>query len=289
MTRNQLTEQIFSKQSYLCVGLDTDVEKIPTHLQQSKNAVFEFNKAIIDATKDLCVAYKINTAFYEARGLQGWEEMERTVNYIPSTHFKIADAKRGDIGNTSSQYAKAFFESMNFDAITVAPYMGYDSVKPFLEFKDKWAIVLGLTSNPGANDFEFQQLISKSDTLEEGVHILKSKSPYLYEYVLETVSGWGTPDNLMFVIGATQGKEFLNIRNLTPSHFYLVPGVGFQGGSLKEISEHAMNDDCGILVNASRAIIYASQKENFAEEARIVAMQYQSEMKTYLEAYKIAR
>ena len=283
MTRNQLIEQIFSKRSYLCVGLDTDIDKIPKHLRQGKDAVFEFNKAIIDATKDLCVAYKINTAFYEARGLKGWEEMERTVAYIPSTHFKIADAKRGDIGNTSAQYAKAFFESMNFDAITVAPYMGHDSVKPFLEFKDKWAIVLGLTSNPGANDFEMQQLTTKADTLEEGVHISRSRSPYLYEYVLETVSGWGTPDNLMFVVGATQANEFRNIRALSPPHFYLVPGVGFQGGSLKEISENAMNEDCGLLVNASRAIIYASQHENFAEEARIVAGQYVSEMNIYLE------
>ena len=289
MNRNQLIEQIFSKRSYLCVGLDTDIDKIPKHLRQSKDGVFEFNRSIIDATKDVCVAYKINTAFYEARGLKGWEEMERTVAYIPSTHFKIADAKRGDIGNTSTQYAKAFFETMNFDAITVAPYMGHDSVKPFLEFKDKWTIVLGLTSNPGANDFEFQRLVAKVDILEEGVHISKSKSPYLYEHVLETVSGWGTPDNLMFVVGATQAKEFLNIRSLTPSHFYLVPGVGFQGGSLKDISEYAMNDDCGILVNASRAIIYASPKEDFAEEARMVAMQYQSEMKTYMEANKIAR
>ena len=289
MTRNQLIEQIFSKQSYLCVGLDTDVEKIPKHLQDHKDAVFEFNKAVIDATRDLCVAYKINTAFYEARGLKGWEDMERTVAYIPSTHFKIADAKRGDIGNTSAQYAKAFFDVMNFDAITVAPYMGQDSVKPFLEFNNKWTIVLGLTSNPGANDFEFQQLTTTSEILEEGVHISKSRSPYLYEYVLETVSGWGTPNNLMFVIGATQGSEFRNIRAIAPDHFYLVPGVGFQGGSLKEISENAMNEDCGLLVNVSRAVIYASEKENFAEEARVVAKQYQTEMTTYLEAQKIPR
>ena len=289
MTRNQLIEQIFSKQSYLCVGLDTDVEKIPKHLQDHKDAVFEFNKAVIDATRDLCVAYKINTAFYEARGLKGWEDMERTVAYIPSTHFKIADAKRGDIGNTSAQYAKAFFDVMNFDAITVAPYMGQDSVKPFLEFNNKWTIVLGLTSNPGANDFEFQQLTTTSEILEEGVHISKSRSPYLYEYVLEIVSGWGTPNNLMFVIGATQGSEFRNIRAIAPDHFYLVPGVGFQGGSLKEISENAMNEDCGLLVNVSRAVIYASEKENFAEEARVVAKQYQTEMTTYLEAQKIPR
>ena len=289
MTRNQLIDLIFSKRSYLCVGLDTDLEKIPAHLQQNKDPVFEFNKAIIDATKDLCVAYKINTAFYEARGLKGWEDMERTVAYIPPTHFKIADAKRGDIGNTSSQYARAFFESMNFDAITVAPYMGHDSVKPFLEFKDKWTIVLGLTSNPGANDFEFQQLTTNSDILDEGVHISKSRSPLLYEYVLETVSDWGTPENLMFVVGATQGKEFQNIRRITPSHFYLVPGVGFQGGSLKQISEHALNKDCGLLVNASRAIIYASQKEDFAEEAKIVARQYQTEMNSHLARQELTR
>jgi len=228
------------------------------------------------------VGYKINTAFYEARGLKGWAEMERTVDYIPTTHFKIADAKRGDIGNTSAQYAKAFFESMNFDAITVAPYMGHDSVKPFLEFKNKWTIVLGLTSNPGAADFELQQLIRKADTLEEEVHISKSETSYLYEYVLETVSDWGSPENLMFVVGATQANEFLNIRKLTPDHFYLVPGLGFQGGSLKEISENAMNGDCGLLVNASRAIIYASQKENFAEEAATIAKEYQKEMAGYL-------
>jgi orotidine-5'-phosphate decarboxylase len=282
MTRQQLIDQIFLKRSYLCVGLDTDIDKIPRHLLKNADPVFEFNKAIIDATKDICVGYKINTAFYEARGLKGWAEMERTVDYIPTTHLKIADAKRGDIGNTSAQYAKAFFESMNFDAITVAPYMGHDSVKPFLEFKDKWTIVLGLTSNPGAADFELQQLIRKADTLEEEVHISKSETSYLYEYVLETVSDWGSPENLMFVVGATQANEFLNIRKLTPDHFYLVPGLGFQGGSLKEISENAMNGDCGLLVNASRAIIYASHKENFAEEAATIAKEYQKEMAGYL-------
>jgi len=286
MTRKELTEQIFRKSSYLCVGLDTDPEKIPAHLHSERNAVVEFNKRIIDATKEWCVAYKINTAFYEARGAKGWEEMEETVNYIPSTHFKIADAKRGDIGNTSAQYAKAFFETLAFDAITVAPYMGEDSIKPFLEFKNKWTIVLGLTSNPGAHDFELQQLFSKADVLEEGVHISRMETPSLYEHVLTTVSGWGTTDNLMFVIGATQPNEFRNIRELTPNHFYLVPGVGFQGGSLKEISENAMIDDCGLLVNASRAIIYASAKENFEKEAAIVAKQYQVEMNMHLIANK---
>jgi orotidine-5'-phosphate decarboxylase len=275
MTRQFLVEQIKKKQSYLCVGLDTDITKIPKHLQLHPDAVFEFNKAIIDATKDLCVAYKINTAFYEAMGLKGWEAMEKTVNYIPAEHFKIADAKRGDIGNTSSQYAKAFFEQMPFDAITLAPYMGEDSVKPFLEYEGKWTIVLGLTSNKGANDFELTKVAGGSDESE-------NNSEFLYEKVLKTVSGWGTPGNLMFVIGATQADAFINIRKLTPDHFYLVPGVGTQGGSLKDISEKAMNSDCGILVNASRVIIYASEKEDFANEARAIAQQYQYEMAGYL-------
>ena len=266
MTRQQLVSQIFKKQSYLCVGLDTDLTKVPKHLLSEADPVFSFNKAIIDATKDLCVSYKINTAFYESLGVKGWETMEKTVHYIGDEHFKIADAKRGDIGNTSSHYAKAFFETLPFDAITVAPYMGEDSVKPFLEYEGKWAIVLGLTSNKGANDFELQQA---------------GDGP-LYEKVLKTVSSWGTQDNLMFVVGATQADSFTNIRRLTPNHFYLVPGVGAQGGSLNEISEKAMTKDCGILVNASRAIIYASEKENFAEEARAIAEQYQFEMNKYL-------
>lgn len=276
MTREQLVHQIHQKQSYLCVGLDTDITKIPAHLQSHPNAIVEFNKAIIDTTKDFCVSYKINTAFYEAMGVKGWLAMEETVNSIPSTHFKIADAKRGDIGNTSSQYAKAFFETMNFDAITVAPYMGEDSVRPFLEYEGKWAIVLGLTSNKGANDFELKQLLS-----ENGEAHLRSE--YLYERVLRTVSQWGNPTNLMFVVGATQAEEFVNIREIIPDHFLLVPGVGAQGGSLKDISQKAMNKDCGLLVNASRAIIYASEKENFAEEAKAIAQQYQFEMKSYLQ------
>ena len=282
MTRHQLVEHIFRKGSYLCVGLDTDIAKIPRHLLSNADPVFQFNKQIIDATKDLCVGYKINTAFYEAMGVKGWESLERTVNYLPQEHFKIADAKRGDIGNTSSQYAKAFFESLNFDAVTVAPYMGEDSVKPFLDYRDKWAIVLGLTSNAGAKDFELQRFETKTDLLDEGIHIEKHGSKFLYEMVLEKVSRWGSTNNLMFVIGATQAEEFANIRQLTPEHFYLVPGIGAQGGSLKEISKKAMTKDCGILVNASRAIIYASDKENFADEARAIAKQYQSEMASYL-------
>jgi len=282
MTRHQLVEQIFKKGSYLCVGLDTDITKIPRHLLSGADPVFQFNKHIIDATKDLCVSYKINTAFYEAMGVKGWESLERTVSYIPREHFKISDIKRGDIGNTSSQYAKAFFESLNFDAVTVAPYMGEDSVSPFLEYKDKWAIVLGLTSNSGAKDFELQRFDTKTDLLDEGIHIEKHGTKFLYEMVLEKASKWGNPNNLMFVVGATQADEFANIRQLTPEHFYLVPGVGAQGGSLEEISKKAMTKDCGILVNASRAIIYASGKENFAEEARVIAKQYQSEMTSYL-------
>jgi len=266
MTRLQLVEQIRKKRSYLCVGLDTDITKVPPHLLKEQDPVFAFNKAVIDATHDLCVSYKINTAFYEALGLKGWEAMGKTVRYIGDEHFKIADAKRGDIGNTSTQYAKAFFETLPFDSITVAPYMGKDSVEPFLQYPGKWAIVLGLTSNAGANDFELQS----------------SGKQLLYEKVLQTVSAWGTPANLMFVVGATQADAFINIRKLTPDHFYLVPGVGAQGGSLKDISEKAMNKDCGILVNASRAIIYASNKEDFAKAARKEAQAYQVEMTEYL-------
>src|SRR5260221_2197926 len=283
MTRQQLIDQIFQKQSYLCVGLDSDITKIPKHLLSHPDPVFEFNKKIIDATKDLCVAYKLNTAFYEAMGAKGWETLEKTVSYIPGEHFKIADAKRGDIGNTSSQYAKAFFEAMPFDAITVSPYMGEDSVKPFLEYEGKWAIVLGLTSNSGARDFELQKFIEKTDSLEEGIHIRKEDTRFLYEVVLEKASEWGTPDNLMFVVGATQADEFINIRKITPHHFYLVPGVGAQGGGLKEISEKALiKNECGLLVNVSRAIIYASDGEDFNKVARRVAAKYQKEMEQYI-------
>ncbi len=273
MTRKQLIEQIQQKKSYLCVGLDTDITKIPQHLQSHPDAIFEFNKQIIDATKDLCVSYKINTAFYEAMGLKGWEAMEQTVNYIPTEHFTIADAKRGDIGNTSSQYAKAFFETLNFDAITVAPYMGEDSIRPFLEYENKWTIVLGLTSNKGAKDFEQLRLVPE-DTSQS--------SEFVYERVLKTVAKWGTEKNLMFVTGATQATEFENIRNIIPNHFLLVPGVGFQGGSLEEVSKYGMNKDCGLLVNASRAIIYAGDGENFSAEARTIAQQYQTEMAAYI-------
>lgn len=267
MTRSQLIEQVFVKKSYLCIGLDTDFERIPTHLKSTPDAVFEFNKQIIDNTLDLCVSYKINTAFYESMGSKGWDIMQRTVEYIPSTHFKIADAKRGDIGNTSSQYAKAFFEVLNFDAITVAPYMGEDSVRPFLEFENKWAIVLALTSNKGSADFQQQ----------------RTGDEWLYEKVIKQVASWGTPDNLMFVVGATKPAEMQAIRKIIPEHFMLVPGVGFQGGNLREVSDHGLNTSCGLLVNVSRAIIYAGEKEDFVAEARAIALQYQQEMKQYLE------
>ncbi len=266
MKREELIEQIKKKKSYLCVGLDTSIEKIPLYLRSHPDAVFEFNKKIIDVTKDLCVAYKINTAFYEANGVKGWEIMERTANYIPSTHFKIADAKRGDIGNTSSQYAKAFFDVLNFDAITVAPYMGADSIQPFLDYTNKWTIVLGLTSNKGSEDFEQ----------------LKTGENYLYEEVIRKVSGWGNKENLMFVVGATKASDLSLIRKIVPDNFLLIPGVGVQGGSLEEVSKYGLNKDCGLLVNASRAIIYAGRDEGFADVARAVAMQYQREMMTYV-------
>ncbi len=274
MHRKILIEEIKKKKTFLCVGLDTDIDKIPEHLKGNKNSIFEFNKQIIDATKDLCVSYKINTAFYEAIGSKGWEAMEQTVDYIPATHFKIADAKRGDIGNTSTQYAKAFFETLKFDAITVAPYMGEDSIRPFLEFKDKWTIVLGLTSNKGAADFEMLKVVGQATN--NGV------VEFLYEKVLEKISNWGSTENLMFVVGATQATELIKIRQIIPDHFLLVPGVGFQGGSLSDVSKFGMNKDCGLLVNVSRAIIYAGKDENFALEAREIALQYQTEMSALL-------
>jgi len=283
MTRQQLTAMIRSTGTYLCVGLDTDPTKIPAHLQSHADPVYEFNRQIIDATKDHCVAYKINTAFYESSGAKGWETMERTVDYIPSTHFKIADAKRGDIGNTSAHYAKAFFETLAFDAVTVAPYMGEDSVRPFLEHTGKWTILLGLTSNAGAKDFELQRMAPSPELRHPmiGLRRLVGEA-FLYEQVLTTASRWGTPDNLMFVIGATQADSFTAVRRLTPDHFYLVPGVGAQGGSLQEISDKAMNKDVGLLVNASRAVIFASSGEDFAEAATRVAAGYHQEMKKNL-------
>jgi orotidine-5'-phosphate decarboxylase len=276
MTRQQLVEQIRKKRSCLCVGLDTDFSKIPHHLLSEPDPVFSFNKAIIDATRDLCVSYKINTAFYEALGSKGWASMEKTFQYIGKEHFTIADAKRGDIGNTSAQYAKAFFQTMDVDAVTVAPYMGEDSVRPFLEYPGKWAIVLGLTSNKGANDFEMLRLVRGGTNHDSDDN---SQDSFLYEKVLKTVSSWGNIENLMFVVGATQAEAFTSIRKIIPDHFILVPGIGAQGGILKEVMIKAMNPDVGILINISRTIIYVSQEKDFALKVRDRAMQYLHEMK----------
>lgn len=267
MTKQELFNQIKQKQSFLCVGLDADINKIPKHLLQKEDPIFEFNKQIIDATKDLCVAYKPNTAFYESLGAKGWESLQKTVDYIPNDIFTIADAKRGDIGNTSKMYASAFFNNMNFDSVTVAPYMGEDSVKPFLDFDNKWVILLALTSNKGADDFQF----------------FTDGSDKLFEKVLTKSKGWGTDENLMYVVGATRPEMFTEIRKHVPNNFLLVPGVGAQGGELSEVCKYGMTNECGLLVNSSRGIIYAGNDENFAESARNSALKIQKEMGILLE------
>ena len=266
MTKQELINQIKQKQSFLCVGLDADINKIPKHLLKAEDPIFEFNKQIIDATKDLCVAYKPNTAFYESLGAKGWESLEKTINYIPDNIFTIADAKRGDIGNTSKMYASAFFDSMNFDSVTVAPYMGEDSVKPFLEFDNKWVILLALTSNKGADDFQF----------------FTDGSDRLFERVLTKSKEWGTDENLMYVVGATRPKMFTEIRKIAKDNFLLVPGVGAQGGELSEVCKYGMTKDCGLLVNSSRGIIYAGSDEKFPEAARSSALKIQKEMSILL-------
>ena len=270
MTREQLFENIRNKKSFLCVGLDSDIAKIPEHLFENEDALFEFNKAIIDATAPYCVAYKPNLAFYESLGLEGWDVLDRTVEYIKSNYpdqFIIADANRGDIGNTSTMYAKTFFGNMDFDSVTVVPYMGEDSVKPFLEYEGKWVTVLALTSNKGAFDFQFSE-----DA--EGVK--------LFEKVLKVSSKWGSADNMMYVVGATKAEMLSDIRNIIPEHFLLVPGVGAQGGSLQEVAKNGLNNQCGLLVNSSRAIIYADNTENFATSAAIAAQAVQAEMESIL-------
>ena len=272
MTRKEIFEQIQSKKSYLCVGLDSDINRIPPHLMKYDDPVFEFNKQIIDATKDLCVAYKPNLAFYESLGVDGWRSLEKTMKYIPEEHFTIADAKRGDIGNTSKMYAKAFFEKLNFDSVTVAPYMGIDSVQPFLEFEDKWVILLALTSNKGSNDFQFAS--------QDG------EMP-LYEKVMRTAQTWGTPEQLMFVVGATHPEKFEEIRRIAPDNFLLVPGVGAQGGDLEKLSTFGLNDLCGLLVNSSRGIIFAGQEEDFAEQARTSALKLQKGMEQILDNFLV--
>lgn len=269
MTTQQLIEQIRLKKSFLCIGLDVDLTKIPQHLLASEDPIFEFNKAIIDATHDLCVSYKPNTAFYEAYGIKGWQSLQKTINYINENYpeiFTIADAKRGDIGNTSTMYAKAFFEDLDFDSVTVAPYMGKDSVEPFLAFNNKHTIMLALTSNEGAFDFQTKNGDGKE----------------LYKVVIETSKTWKNSQNLMYVVGATKAEYFTEIRQLIPNSFLLVPGVGAQGGSLQEVCKYGMSENVGLLINSSRGIIYASNETDFAEKAREEALKMQQEMEVIL-------
>ena len=267
MTKEQLIEQIKLKRSFLCVGLDTDISKIPQHLLEEEDPIFEFNKAIIDATKEFTVAYKPNIAFYESLGAKGWESLQKTIDYIPKEIFTIADAKRGDIGNTSKMYAKTFFETMDFDSVTVAPYMGEDSVTPFLSFENKWVILLAVTSNKGGKDFQ---------------ELLVNGKP-LFTHVIHKSQSWASSEELMFVVGATRGELIGEVRALAPDNFFLVPGVGAQGGSLEEVAKYGLNKECGLLVNSSRGIIYASSDESFAKEAGQKAQQMQKEMEGILQ------
>lgn len=270
MTRQEIVNQIKAKKSFLCVGLDSDYDKLPKHLLESESPVFEFNKAIIDATAPFTIAYKPNLAFYESRGLTGWKDLELTVEYLKKNYpeiFLIADAKRGDIGNTSRMYADAFFKNMNFDSVTVAPYMGADSVKPFLEFENKFVILLALTSNKSAEDFQY--------------YSNKENAP-LYTQVIKTANTWGNANNMMFVVGATKASMLVNVREVAPENFLLVPGVGAQGGSLKEVAEYGMTKECGLIVNASRSVIFASQEKDFAEAAQAEARSMQEEMESLL-------
>ena len=267
MTRKELISQIKQKQSFLCVGLDTDIDKIPNHLLDLEDPVFEFNKQIIDVTKDLCIAYKPNIAFYESMGVSGWNSLQKTLDYIPKNIFTIADAKRADIGNTSNMYAETFFKNTDFDSVTVAPYMGADSITPFLKFENKWVIVLALTSNKGGLDFQT---------------IKSENGKALFEEVVETSQKWGTAENMMYVVGATRAEQLAEIRNIIPNHFLLVPGVGVQGGNLREVAKYGMNSDCGLLVNSSRGIIYAGEGIDFAEKAREEAQKLQQEMTVLL-------
>lgn len=270
MGSETLFQYIQQKSSYLCVGLDTDIRRIPTHLHQADDPIFEFNKQIIDATADFCVAYKPNIAFYESLGAKGWESLQKTLDYIPDDIFTIADAKRGDIGNTSGLYARAFFEEMNFDSITVAPYMGADSVKPFLRYEGKFVILLALTSNAGSADFQSLKL---------------ENDEFLFEKVLQTSQKWADENQLMYVMGATKAEQLEHIRQIIPHHFLLVPGVGAQGGDLEAVSRFGMNQKCGLLVNSSRGIIYAGSDKNFAQDARQSAQKIAQEMKVYLDKY----
>lgn len=267
MKRQEIIAQIKKKKSVLCVGLDTDITKIPKHLLTLEDPVFEFNKAIIEATNEYAVSYKINTAFYEANGIEGWISMQKTLAIIPKNCFTIADAKRGDIGNTSDQYAKAFFEKIPFDSITIAPYMGKDSISPFLQYEGKWAIVLGITSNEGSKDFQWLSVGDKQ----------------LFEQVLETVKGYGTDENTMFVVGATRTDQLAKVRSIVPNHFLLIPGIGAQGGDLTEVLKAALNKDYGVLINVSRGIIFADNGADFAAAAREQAQYYQREMAAFID------
>lgn len=274
MTRQQLIDQIFQKKTFLCVGLDTDIKKIPSHLLNEEDPIFAFNKAIIDATAPYCVAYKPNLAFYESMGVKGWISFDKTIAYLNDNypdHFIIADAKRGDIGNTSAMYARTFFEEMNLDALTVAPYMGEDSVTPFLQYPGKWVILLALTSNKGSHDFQLTT---------------DPNGERLFEKVLRKSQEWGNADNMMYVVGATQGQMFEDIRKVVPDHFLLVPGIGAQGGSLEEVCKYGMTKDCGLIVNSSRAIIYADKTENFATVAAQEAKKVSDQMAAVLDAAK---
>ena len=267
MKKSKLIEQIKLKKSFLCIGLDTDLGKIPSFLLDFEDPIFEFNKRIIDSTKDLCIAYKPNIAFYEAIGPKGWESLKKTIDYIPKDIFTIADAKRGDIGNTSNMYAEAFFKTYNFDSITLSPYMGEDSIMPFLSYSNKWSIVLALTSNKGAEDFQ------KVSTKSQGL---------LFQKVLKTVSQWGSTENTMFVVGATKASDLKKIREIVPDHFLLVPGVGAQGGDLDEVIKNGINDDIGLIVNSSRGIIYAGKEHDFDQKARESAKEVQTKMAKFL-------
>jgi orotidine-5'-phosphate decarboxylase len=270
MNSKQLFHQIRQKQSFLCIGLDTEIEKVPTHLKKAEYPIFEFNREIIDATHDLAIAYKPNTAFYECLGIQGWKQLELTIAYIRLNYpdiMIIADAKRGDIGNTSKKYAEAFFHALNCDAVTISPYMGSDSVLPFFDYQGKWVILLALTSNQGADDFQYSRT---------------GEQERLFETVLRKSAAWGTSENLMFVVGATRASMFVKVREIVPDHFLLVPGIGAQGGDLAEVARYGMNKQCGLIVNSSRAIIYADSTEKFAEAAREKALLIQSQMKDLL-------
>ncbi|MEO1261854.1 MAG: orotidine-5'-phosphate decarboxylase [Bacteroidota bacterium] len=272
MTRQELFEQILKKKSFLCIGLDSDISRLPKHLLKFDDPVFEFNRQIIEATSDLCVAYKPNLAFYESQGTSGWHSLEKTLSLIPDHIFTIADAKRGDIGNTSKQYAKAFFETFNFDSVTIAPYMGEDSVKPFLEFDNKWVILLALTSNKGSHDFQFTE---------------QENGEPLFEKVMKKAQEWGTTENLMFVTGATHPEKFAEIREIAPDNFLLVPGIGAQGGNLQAVCRYGLNDKVGLLVNSSRGIIFAGDGEDFAEHARNAALKIQQEMAQVLAPFYV--